>query len=235
MLVSLVSTGAFIASACWAASVSNSTSNKVVQPVQATSPRVQQQTMADRFVEKAEAFFATGKNISPDDLNAYNFFKAAQILEPNHLGAKTGLDAILIAELSAVKDLLAQGKRSAARRWLKKIDALYQDNELVAALFEKLDKVAQPPPKINKKAPEDEKWIPLDEAALAEKSEAIVNQLSSLARELSETNEGVMIYARSDAQARWVYQQMRKAVPNHRIRGDLRIGKPAIKLLKPFD
>ncbi|MFC6981009.1 hypothetical protein [Microbulbifer taiwanensis] len=41
----------------------------------------------------------------------------------------------------------------------------------------------------------------------------------------------VIIVARNDAEGRWIYQQLREAVPGYRVRGDIKLGSPPRLLL----
>ena len=208
-----------------------------VAKMEAFEPRP---SFADRFVARAEVLFKQGNLIFPNNENAYTLFRAAQILEPDHKGARAGLDAILISEISRVRGLLASNEIVAAKRRFTIIKTLYSSHPLLDELEQDLEKASQALRQSKAKresaiSSHDPKLIVLDEKALRDKLPLIQKQLREIATELSQTKDGIMIYARSDAQARWIYQQMREAVPGHRIRGDLRIGKPAIKLLEPFE
>lgn len=215
--------------------VTDSTRVELAAP---TPPRL---STADKFVQRAEALFQQGKLIAPLEQNAYTLFRAAQIMEPDHAGANAGLNAVLIAEISKVRVQLGSGKSKQAKLSVQELGRLYVDNQLIKQLSDEISEVEKAKRKKAaskakaKKAKVDPKRIFLDEAALQEKSEDIIAYLKELAITVSKSKEGVLIYANSDAQARWIYQQMRQAVPDYRIRGDLRIGKPSIKLLAPFE
>lgn len=217
--------------------VTDSPPAELVTPYPA-SPRL---STADKFVQRAEALFEQGKLIAPLEQNAYTLFRAAQIMEPDHAGANAGLNAILIAEISKARTQLGSGKSKQAKLSVQELGRLYVDNPLIKQLSDEISEVEKAKQKKAaskakaKKAQVDPKRIFLDEVALKERSEDIIAHLKELAITVSKSKEGVLIYANSDAQARWIYQQMRQAVPDYRIRGDLRIGKPSIKLLAPFE
>lgn len=60
--------------------------------------------------------------------------------------------------------------------------------------------------------------------------------LEQLARRVSQSDESIMIYARNDAEGRWIYKTMKDAVGDYRIRGDIRISRqPALELLSPME
>ncbi len=67
-------------------------------------------------------------------------------------------------------------------------------------------------------------------------NENIKNQLAALASRVQESKEYVLIYARNDAEGRWVYQQMREASEDYRLRGNIkRHKKPRIVLDAPLE
>jgi hypothetical protein len=60
--------------------------------------------------------------------------------------------------------------------------------------------------------------------------------LTGVAHKAKQTDQFVLIIARNDTEGRWVYQQLRNAVPGYLVRGDIRIGSPArVKLVKTLD
>jgi hypothetical protein len=71
---------------------------------------------------------------------------------------------------------------------------------------------------------------------LSARNENIKNQLKALANRVQESKEFVLIYARNDAEGRWIYQQMRKASEDYRLRGNIkRHKKPRLVLAAPLD
>ena len=78
--------------------------------------------------------------------------------------------------------------------------------------------------------------FPLAEAALTAQSADVVDYLQAIARRARQEDESLLIVARSDAEGRWIYQQMRQAVQGYRLRGDIKLGKrPKVLLLPPID
>ena len=71
---------------------------------------------------------------------------------------------------------------------------------------------------------------------LSARNENIKSQLATLASRVKESKEYVLIYARNDAEGRWVYQQMRRTTEGYRLRGNIkRHKKPQIVLDSPAD
>jgi uncharacterized protein YfaT (DUF1175 family) len=76
----------------------------------------------------------------------------------------------------------------------------------------------------------------LDGKMLQAKSPQIVSMLKDVAQKAKQTGEFVLIIARSDAEGRWIYQQMRQAVPGFLVRGDIKVGQPArVKLVASLE
>jgi hypothetical protein len=57
-----------------------------------------------------------------------------------------------------------------------------------------------------------------------------------VAQRVRESDETVLILARTDAEGRWIYKVMRESVGEYRIRGDIRITRePALVLQPPIE
>lgn len=204
-------------------------------------------SLSRRLLNKAEELYDSGHFLSPAEDNAYIRFQALKMLEPSSEEAQAGLDAILIHEASLVKDMLAASKYSAAGRRIRELEQFFPEAATLSKLRVNLAQARERAKRkaqalaaasSRKKSASSAARAPdrmyLDVAGLDQQAPALIQQLESLAIKVSKSHQGVLIYARSDAEGRWIYQQMRKATPNYRIRGDIRIGKPAIKLLSPF-
>lgn len=200
-------------------------------------------SMSDKLLAEAEFLFQEGKLLAPDSDNAYIRYRAAQLFDEGNERAQSGLDAILISELGATRDLFASSKYKEAERHLAKLTALFPESSLLKTFISEREAIKRAQAKArakstkvarSKKKVRDENRVYLDKGALAKRSPDVVELLSSLAKPLKQTQQGVLIYARNDAEGRWIYKQMRKASPDYRIRGDIRIGEPSVKLLDPF-
>ncbi|WP_370981274.1 hypothetical protein [Agaribacterium sp. ZY112] len=198
-------------------------------------------TMADTMIAKADALFNVGRLLEPEQDNAYLYYRAALMLEPKSSTAMAGMQAIMLAELEKVNELMAKGRLAQAQRQLKQCSALFPGEPSVERVQVELDglkkkrnlrpqatvKVAEPTSHIE--------VIKLDGADLRARNESVKSLLVGVALQIKHTHQGLMIYARSDAEGRWIYKQMREAVTGYRIRGDIRIGGPELHLLEPFE
>jgi hypothetical protein len=71
--------------------------------------------------------------------------------------------------------------------------------------------------------------------ALAARDPKLSESLQALALKVQRNDNAIVIVSRSDAEGRWIYQEMKKALPGYRLRGDIRIGKiPKIVLQDPL-
>lgn len=197
-------------------------------------------SLATRLLSQAERRFSEGKLLNPDDDNAYLYYQATLMMNEGSETARSGLQAILLHELNVARDLFASNRVSAGERHVQLLEELFPNDGLIVQL--KQDIVAarkarqvkpKPQPKV---APaEDVALIVLDEKALKQETAELLSLLRNTAQSLVKTRESVLIYARNDGQGRWIYQKMREAVPGYRIRGDIRIGRPAIRVLPPLE
>lgn len=200
--------------------------------------------IAAQQLKKAEEFYRLGMFLTPLEDNAFIRYRAVLMLEPNNRSASTGLDGILIHELGLVKDLLAESKYRAADKRVAELARYFPGAKALAEMKQKVDEarlaarqrsLAQKTVSTAKaEAEAQDDRIFLDADQLRAKDERLIAELASLAKKVEAADNGVLIYARSDAEGRWIYQTMRDATPEYRIRGDIRIGRPAIKLLSPF-
>ncbi len=208
----------------------------VVEPK--VPPRVEP-SVTDTLLDSAEALFDEGRLLSPEEDNAYLRFRAIQILDPGNPRAQSGLDAILVNESSVIRDALSRSRLDEATQGYNRLKGLYPDAEVTKALAGEIAKLRESLRPVRvvespvRALPEDR--IYLDKTALSARSPEIVSQLQDIARGLVDSDESILIYARSDAEGRWIYQQMREGVNGYRIRGDIRIGDPAIRKLAPLE
>ncbi|WP_096085355.1 hypothetical protein [Agaribacterium haliotis] len=196
-------------------------------------------SVADSMVASGEALFKQGRMIRPEQDNAYLRYRAALIMEPDNEAARSGLQAIALAEVEQLRQSLAAGKLTYTGRQLKQLEALFPDNAVLSD-FSRQFKQAQAKAYAKRRTQQasvkaDANTIVLNKKDLSARNDSIKAQLSELARKIEKSQEGLMIYARSDAEGRWIYQQMREAVPDYRIRGDIRIGQPSLRLLAPYE
>ena len=60
----------------------------------------------------------------------------------------------------------------------------------------------------------------------------MVQMLAGIAQRIRQHQMRVIIVARDDSEGRWIYGQLRQAVPGYRVRGDIKLGNPPRLLLQ---
>jgi len=217
---------------------------RVIEPVSTAADKAldpvvyAQQTMEQRFLLQAEKAFRSGRLTSPAHDNAYDRFHSVLLINPDNQMARSGLQAILIRYAELIRQALASSDYGGASRYLQQAQVYYPGNSLLLELqkqarstqlhYEEATLARSP-----KDVSVQEFELPI---SMLGKSEGdLIPFLGSIAQRVRGTGESVMIYARTDSEGRWVYQQLKKAVPGYRIRGDIRIAKqPKIALFPPL-
>ena len=209
----------------------------------ASAPRVSPAESARAKIEKkllikAQAAFRSGRLTQPEHDNAYDSFQSVLILNPSNGQARSGVQAILLRYAELARNGIRDGQLATAASLLRQAELYYPANPLLLDLKRELAREREREEEtLLSNAPENITIMeyPLPSGALSRKSSTISAYLSRIAERVQESDESVMIYARSDAEGRWIYGQLKKAVPGYRVRGDIRISrKPKISVLPPL-
>jgi hypothetical protein len=195
-------------------------------------------TLEQKFLEQAERAFARGRLTSPPHDNAYDKFHSVLMINPNNQTARSGLQAILIRYAEMIRKAHATSQYTRARVLMAQADVYYPGHRLLLQLkkdIQQTRKVYEQPgvrPIADIKSLQEFE-LPAD--TLRENKEALLPLLGSIAQRIKVTDESIMIYARTDAEGRWIYSQLREAVPGYRVRGDIRLAKrPKVAILPPL-
>ncbi|TVZ40029.1 hypothetical protein P886_4446 [Alteromonadaceae bacterium 2753L.S.0a.02] len=206
---------------------------KPVDPMVAARASVEQKVLA-----QAEAAFRKGNLTTPPHNNAYDRFHSVLMLNPNNQQARSGLQAIVILYADMIRDSLAASRYTQANALLKQAQIYYPAHPLLLELQKEARKSQLHSEQVMlKQSPSDLtiQEFPLPERKLSRNKEELIPFLASIAQRVKVTEESIMIYARTDAEGRWIYKQMKKAAEGYRIRGDIRLAKsPKIAILPPL-
>ncbi len=196
--------------------------------------------LEQRLLDQAQAAFRGAKYTSPSHNNAYDKFKSVLLINPKNSQARAGLQAILLRYSQLIRTALSDGRVRAAGNYLDTAEIFYPNNALLKDLRAELRSKKQvlavqdglSRSNGNKHEYED---ILLSVGELNARSETITQKLSTLALRLKDTDESVLIYARSDREGRWIYKQLKQAAQGYRVRGDIRVSKsPKVRILPPL-
>ena len=197
------------------------------------------QQAIDSLLLDADTYFAQDQLTTPSRTNAYDRYKAVLILDPGNQRANLGIRAIADRYLQMSANLLKQKRFQAATGRLNdaiSIGGQSGKTRQLANQIREAKKVYQAP--VINVVPEMttdglQKTVVLDMGNLKARSAQMVNELTSLGSRVQSTKEYVEIYARNDAEGRWIYQQIRKASPNHRVRGNILRSKTPRVVFQP--
>lgn len=193
-----------------------------------------------RLLEEADDALRDGRLVLPAYDNAFDRFQSVLILSPDNTQARSGLQAILVSLAADVRYSIDIKQFSRARQQIMQLNNYFPKTALVGDLQHELHQEQAKTIKIveveTSLPPEgDYEDIVLSQRELTERSDLIRQQLQSAADKVVENKSMVMIYARSDKEGRWIYKQLKKSAKDYRVRGDIRIGKPKLRLLPPLE
>lgn len=177
-----------------------------------------------QLLADADSALANNQLLMPLDDNAHDRYHAVLLLDPENTQAKTGLQAITLRYLDLARDATAHSQYAQAQGYLNNARDIDPANPLLNEFATVLRKeiARQKPAPVYKPGP-NEHMINVQE--LSRKSETVIAYLGQLAQKAKESGDLVMIYARNDAEGRWIYQQMRNALPGFLLRGDIKIAQ----------
>ena len=199
------------------------------------------------LLNRADADVKANRLMTPTNNNAYDRYQAVLLLDKGNQRASEGIRAIAERYRILARAKLSQKNFSGARVLLKKavtVDGQTAVNTRLAKVIRQSEndyqrallaaQQVQPT-----EAPESDlaqRVFKLNPNDLSQRNSQMVAELKSLGQRVQGTKEYVMIYARNDAEGRWIYQQMRKASNGYRLRGNIKHHrKPRVVLEKPLD
>ncbi|WNZ56845.1 N-acetylglucosaminyltransferase [Microbulbifer sp. MKSA007] len=181
-------------------------------------------------MSRAEQALRKGHLTQPAGASAYDYYLRVLQLQPDNSKAETGIQTIVVTYVERARDALRRRDFGEVNTLLKRAEMLAPANPLVAEVRTQLVRERG---RAQLDLPQGE-VIGLPAGELAVRSAGLVEQLQRVAGRIRSEQLRVIIVARSDAEGRWVYQQLREAVPGYRVRGDIKVGNPAkLILIKP--
>ncbi len=225
------------------ASVPGSQSLPEVAPTPVPTPIVivpRREQLEQRLLAQAEEAFRQARFTTPEHDNAYDKFHSVLIINAANTQARAGLQAILLRYAELIRSALREGRLHTAHNYLKHVELYYPANALLMDLKRDIrdarNTVKPYDSAVLKKVevPVHEEVI-LAKRELDRRSDSIKQTLADIGRRLQQTDESVLIFARSDREGRWIYQQLKDAVEDYRVRGDIRVSRaPKIRILPPL-
>jgi hypothetical protein len=207
----------------------------VIQPVITVAPIMTgQQKHINSLLSEADYALSQNKLLNPISDNAHDRYRSVLLMDAANERARVGLQTIALRYVELARTAAVRGNLSEAQsliRYARGID----NNAVVQDAAETIRKqIASTPPAKPYQAAENEYL--LDSKLLQAKDSQVITQLNHVAQKAKQTGDFVLIVARSDAEGRWIYQQLRAAVPGFLVRGDIKIGQPArVKLVASIE
>ena len=208
---------------------------ETIRPIVIAPPIVtEQQKHIASLLSEADYALSQNKLLNPINDNAHDRYRSALLMDVENERAKRGLQTISLRYVELARTAAVRGNLGEAQsliRYARGID----NNPVVKDAEETIRKqIASTPPAKPYQAAAGEHL--LDGKLLQAKDSHIISQLTKIAQKAKQTGDLVIIFARSDAEGRWIYQQLRSAVPGFLVRGDIKIGQPArVKLVASLE
>lgn len=199
-------------------------------PKPAAMPAVENQQQQLRLLEmllaRAQRAMDKDQLMMPLNDNAYGWYQQVLLRDSSNAQAHRGMRQIGARYLDLAEQAYLAGDYSRAERLLERGERVSLSPQQVQRMREYYARQNHARQAIA------DNVFPLDGSALAVKSDAIGRRLAEIAVIAREQSSRLTIYARNDAEGRWIYKQMRAAVDGYRLRGNIEIDKsPRVILL----
>lgn len=206
----------------------------IVQQAPAPVELTPQQKVINSLLSEADYCLSQNKLLNPMADNAHDRYRSVLLMDPQNERAKLGLQTMSLRFVELARTAAKRGNVSEAQTMIKYAREV-DNNPVVQDAAETLRKQLGSMPVAKPYTPGEGELI-LDAKLLQAKDPQITTQLVGVAQKAKQTDEFVLITARTDAEGRFIYQSLRNAVPGYLVRGDIKIGAPArVKLVKSLD
>ena len=177
----------------------------------------------------AERSLADDRLITPEHDNAYDRFRAVLLLEPGNAKAEAGIQQIVVRYMQLARDAASRNDYDLAKQRIAKAQLILPDNAALTDLYEEF---AHQQAAHRTQFKQDGSLV-LSREDMRLRDDGVVRRIKALTQQMSESGETMLIVARTDEEGRWIYKQMRKAIPSFRPRGDIKLGSPTRIVLQP--
>jgi hypothetical protein len=204
-----------------------STLQPIKEPAKRQSPAAQVQSQAltrvNTLLAQAERAFSRKRLTTPLDDNAYFRYLQVLSIEPENQAAQLGIQQIVETYLAWSITNIEAGQYRRATDMLNKARSIDEQHPSIEALGNRIAR-AQTSRKDS---------FRLDQHELTSRSDAAIGKLHEIGRSAEKHQARVRIVAATDADGRWIYQQLNNASLN-RIRATIELGSPpTIQLTYP--
>ena len=172
----------------------------------------------------AQEALAAQRLTTPSATSAFTYFSRILDLAPGHPLARAGLEQIVEQYIAWALTAIAERRYSDATRFLERAALIHPKSPDIAATAEQLREKRQQAV-MTEVVPT---WV--KEAHKSNQSNPNMNELVSdyflqISNKIDDLNAKVTLFSRSDAEGRWLYQQLNQGTKT-RLRASLRIDRP---------
>jgi len=196
------------------------------QNTQGTTPQLPANNAAiERYFDLAIDAFNKDQLLTPEADSAFKYYTEAQKLDSGDPRAARGFELITERYLTLALQAADRSSFVNARSMLGRAKIVFQsvlanNPDFTSPNFES---IAQ---QINVLASAETTRLKLNSKLIKSRDSLLINQLKAIGSLAKQPDTRVIITVRNDADGRWVYQQLRKAPGEFRIRGEIKIGIP---------
>jgi hypothetical protein len=200
------------------------------ESLQATKPDFDYEERERRLLRmllaRAQAALHADQLMTPANDNAYGWYQQVLSHDSDNAEAHWGMRRIGTRYAELAEQAYIAGERYKAEVFLERGERVSLSSLQVRSIRQRYAVKELPA----KELPANE--FPLNGRSLSARNDVMIGQLAKIARLAQEQSSRLTIYARNDAEGRWIYKQMRAAVDGHRLRGNIQIGRtPRVVLI----
>ena len=164
----------------------------------------------------AERALAEDRLLTPPDDCAHLHFRRALALAPDLPQAQLGMERIVERYIALAGRAMRRGGWRSARTMLERASVVDAAHPGIAPARRQLELLASA----------ERLTMDLEHSAVRARSAALAGKLAAFGGKARRTNARVTIRAGSDADGRWIHQQLRKSPGTTPVRGSIEIGRP---------
>ena len=193
-------------------------------PVKPTPPAIiEPDPRVDQLLNQAELALLRQRLTTPVDDNAYLRYLQVLAIDPDNLEAEAGLARIVEIYLSWASEAIQREDFRRAENMLNKAGSVDEQNPSIQSMRQRMSFVKA----------QERMTLRISQSELNSRSNDLQQKLAELATIAEERRAVAKIRARTDADARWIYQQMNLATES-RIRATIESGvEPSVQLNFP--
>lgn len=187
------------------------------------------ENLAAALLHKGQAAFDKNQLISPENDNALYYYRKVLLMNPDHEGARSGLEAIFDRYVRLAQAAKSNGEYSKALSMLDKAEQVLLPSKASKALRVEIltqqkteaAKKSKMPIKIKEAEIDGIEYL-LSIEGLTNKDKKVRDRLRLIAEHTQTLKGSVRIEARDDAEGKWIHDQLKAAVPKFNLRADIR-------------